>query len=501
MEEVKYLRGGRGGGGTRGRKGAGGYAGALIGEGSGSGSGSGRGKGRGGRVYGGNRSNRGSKMKLDSIYKDSKNLDFTRKLQNSTEKTELDGLKNSLAVDCTNKEETDSNSFTVSEFRILPDKKYDGKTGMISSGVSSTEASEYCKSQSSSQNPSPAGCFQEKYDTDSNPYGNSKHSLGYKNKRNHQQITHKDRRAFNTTQTEKTFEIERKGFEKSNKTNHNSEEALYIQETASSGINKDTSELPASNKKNSDREKDRASLNQVLNKNSNCLEQPIENQNESNNSKCTYECTSNKLNPRIIVDVINWMVERQEEAIQWLKENGKYQQESNIKISVRKPNRLSQDEEYMGKKQACNGNYYHTKRKNHNFSHKYKNYKKNSPSYFSNAFVSPLNQDKNYNSTSKKIELSHHQENTESSGSNFPNVKFNQKPSSRPKHRSDHNRRFNRERDGNFQFQNRTKEELYHSTEVKSNSKWEEKKANRSNGSNSSTKYKDNHYRKQLAQK
>ncbi|OII71897.1 uncharacterized protein cubi_00705 [Cryptosporidium ubiquitum] len=497
MEEVKYLRGGRGGGGgTCGRKAAGGYVGTFMGEGRG------RGRGRGGRVYRGNRFIREGKMRFGSMYRDQSKLDFTRKLQSSAKTTRPDELEEiNLAVDCSNKEIVDSSGLATSDFRILPDKKYDEKIGVISSGVSSTEASEYCKSQGSSQNPSPIGCCQEKYSTVSNLYNGSKHSPGYKHKKDHLQNTYKGRKVFDSTKTEKLPGIKRKSFERLNQANLDSDEVTHIQEVTSLIINQGTSELPASEEKNPGNEEGQGGLNQIPNKDLNCSEHPIKDQDENNGSNSACEHSLNKLNPQIIGHVISWMIERQEEAIQWLKENGKYQFEGDTQISGKKPQRFSQSGGYRGKKQAWNGANHHAKKENHDFPPKYKSQKKNSSSHFSKISVNSLTQDKSDNSALENLELPQHQKNSELTGNNIPGTNFDQKADFRLKQRFGYNRRSNRERNGNFLFQNKTKEgESYCSSGVRSGSKWGEKGGNRA-GSFNSSKYRDHHYRKQSLQK
>ncbi|KAL3129620.1 hypothetical protein CHM_2g3630 [Cryptosporidium hominis] len=492
MEGVKYSRGGKvhiGEERCRGGRG-GGYVGMFV---------DGKGNGRGGGTYRGNRFSRGNKTKSGSIYRDQNTrLDFTRKLQSSTETTVgPDGLeKSSASADCSNKVVVDTSDLLASSLRISPEKKCDEKVGVIPNGISSTEASEYCKSQGSSQNPSPLGGCQEKFNTSSNFYGDSKHFSNYKHyKKNHFQSAYRGRRKmFNKTQGEKALEMKREP-EKQDLTSPTPSpmEPAQIQEVESINTKKDGPKLPTSDKKIPDREDILESPSKMPDKNSKCTEALIKDQDNNINS-----------DSQMIRDVINWMKERQGEAIHWLKENGKYPQEEYVQNSVRKPRKFSQDGGFRGKKQSWNDSERNIEEKNQRFPAKYKGQKKDtlSFSYSPKTLVNPTNQDKSSNSTSECLELSQCRETSKQFGANIPNKDLGQKLDLRAKQKFEYNRRFSREKAGNFRFQNKTKEnEPYRSTGTRNDSKDGEKSTNSNSNFNTPTKYRNHYHKKQSVQK
>ncbi|KAH8581737.1 uncharacterized protein ELE39_001867 [Cryptosporidium sp. chipmunk genotype I] len=512
MERVKYLRGGRGGkingggahrreGGSHGLRG-GDYMGEFLREGRG------RGRGTRGGAYRGSKFGRGSKTRSGSMYGGhTDELDFTRKLQSSVETNK--GLvelgKGKVSADCSSKALSDTNCLSASDLHISPEEKYDEKIGLISSRVSSTEASEYCKSHGSSQNPSPVGGCQEKFNTNSNFYGDSTNFSNYKHyKRRDFQSAYKGRKIFDRTQNEKTFGVKRKDPEKQDSANHTSEEPTQIKEAESSITKKIDSELPTYDEKVPYQEEEiQGSPSKILDEDLKSAEPSIEDQDEDKNSNCTDEQASNKSNSRIIGDVINWMMERQREAIQWLKDNGKYPQEDDAHNSSRKPQKFHQGGGLKEKRQAWNGGEQHTREKNRSFLAKYKGQNKDNPSslYSSSTSVNPASQDKGDYSASENLELAH-QKSSELSDVNVPSKNLGQRPDSRSKQRFEYNRRFNREKGGHFHFQNRTKEgESYISTETRNDSKGGERSSSRIGSFNTLTKYRNHYYRKQSVKK
>ncbi|POM83139.1 hypothetical protein CmeUKMEL1_05900 [Cryptosporidium meleagridis] len=489
MEGVKYSRGGKvhvdeercGGG--RGE----GHVGMFV---------DGKGNGRGGGTYRGNRFGKGNKIKSGSIYRyQNAKFDFTGKLQNSTETTvgpdELE--KSSESADFSNKVVVDTSDLLVISFGISPEKKSGEKIGVISNGISSTEASEYCKSQGSSQNPSPLGGCQEKFNTNSNFYDDSKHLSNYKHyRKNHFQSAYKGRReVFNKTQSEKAFEVKKES-EKRDLTNPSPEEPAKIEEVKSINAKKDGPKLPAFDEKIPDQESILESPSRMSDKNSKSTETLIKEQDKNSNS-----------NSQMIRDVINWMMERQGEAIQWLKENGKYPQEEFVQNSVRNPRRFSQDRGFRGKKQSWIEGERNTKGKNQRFPAKHKGQKKDAfSSYSPKTLVNPANQDKSSNSTSDCLELSQCRETSKQFDTKILNKDLGQNLDSRAKQKFGYNRRFSREKTGNFQFQNKIKEnESYLSSRTRNDSIGGEKSTNRNSSFNTPTKYKNHYYKKESVRK
>lgn len=507
MEGVKYSRGartgiiggGRGGGerGRGGRVGGGLYVEIPMG---------GRRGGREGGFYRGGRYGRGGKPFSGSVYRGQSEQHLAKRVQNSAETDGPDGrLKERDGAVIFNDKETMDCGMPSGGGLHVPPENHDEKDVVVSSRVPSTEASEYNKSQRSSQNPSPAGGFQDKYNTDSSFYDDSRYPAGRKPGKNDRfHNSYKGRRVFGRPPNEGILELRVGGFEVIDPKGIGSEEVIRIggDEAADLSGSGDNLEVQASTERPSDPEKILTTENQIHIGEPSSVDSLGKDRNDqcsSSNHTDEHHALSSKPSSQLVGEMINWMIERQEEAIQWLKGNGKYYPpEESTEASSAKPPRFPQNLGYRNRKHAWSGNREGGQAK----ARGYKEDETSSPYCPSNAPVCSAAPDRSDRSTLENPELPQPPETSDQAGTNAPDSHVEHKQSFHPKQRFENNGKFNREKVGaSFPLQAKTKEgEACRPAEARNGLKYVESSSKTGNF-NSPRRYRGQRYKRQPAQK
>ncbi|KAJ1608456.1 hypothetical protein OJ253_1948 [Cryptosporidium canis] len=522
MERVKFFGGGRagriggrGGVGGRGRGGVGGRGGVdgrgdVVGRGGYDGGGGEeapgkacgvefggapqRGKrggyrGRGGGYYrGGYYSRGGGVFSGYSADKAQKELDFTRGMQVTTENKGRAGLDiGGEAVGCGNVEATNSSGLTEGANHALLEKQ-NGKDEVVSGIISSTEASDCCKSHSSSQNPSPIGGSQEEHGVGSSLHGSSKISADSEHTKDRFRNTYKNR-SLDNTQHEGALETRRQAMEGAN---IDSRGAVQVCGTTGLGDNEAPTEV-------SELEKEHLKAGECAYAKDPSALESFPTKRSSNGSGPSQTCERNlvKPNSQMIEDVINWMFERQKEAIQWLKDNGKYSEEDDTQDLSRRPHRFSHRTGYRGKKHVWSGG----REEHHSKKGGYREdgFPSSSPYKASVGSGAPNESDCTSAGVPGKPQ---HVDASEPISSRTLITRHEQKPGSRPRQGFEYNRKLYGAKGGNFQLQTKIKEgEAVHSAEVRHNPRFGEKNYSRNGGFDSPRRYRGYRYKRPSAPK
>ncbi|KAJ1609388.1 hypothetical protein OJ252_2254 [Cryptosporidium canis] len=447
-------------------------------------------RGRGGGYYrGGYYSRGGGVFSGYSSDRAQKELDFTRGVQGTAENKEGAGLEvGGEAVGCGNREATNSSGLTESASHAFPEKQ-NGKDEVVSGIISSTEASECCKSQSSSQNPSPIGGSQEEHGVGSSLHGSSKISAGGGHtKKDRFRNTYKSR-SLDNTQHEGALETRRQVVEGENL---DSRGAVQACGTTGLGGNEAPTEM-------SELEKEHLKADECSHaKDPSALESsPTQRSSDGSGPSQACERSLVKPNSQMIEDVINWMFERQKEAIQWLKDNGKYSEEDDTRDLSRRPHRFSHHTGYRGKKHAWNGGReeHHAKRG----GYREDGFPSSCPYKASAGSGAPNESDCTAAGVPGKPQ---HVDASEPISARALNTRPEQEPGSRPRQRFEYNRKLDGAKGGNLQLQTKIKEgEAVHSAEARHNPRFGEKNYSRNGGFDSPRRYRGYHYKKPSAPK